>query len=283
MIRRLLRRAVVTALVTAAGAAGLGAAPGVAATCTDAGGVSVVVDFRELGGGLSTSCDTAGGTRSAATLFTDHGFALTYVQRQPGFVCRISGVPAADPCVNTPPSSAYWGLYWSNGTSGSWAYSALGAGSLTVPAGGSVAFAWQGQTEGAPSVAAPAYGGGSPTPTPTEKPTPAPTRTPSPTPTTTPSLTPTTAPTPSATPTQAPTPAATRTSTPTPTEKPTRTRATSPTPTVETPSPTASAATDAAPDPEPDAGSVPLPLVLALMALLGALVAGIVVVRSRRT
>ena len=48
------------------------------------------------------------------------------------------------PCVSTPPANAYWGLYWSNGTSGSWSYSSLGVGSLTVPAGGSVAFAWQG-------------------------------------------------------------------------------------------------------------------------------------------
>ena len=54
------------------------------------------------------------------------GFSLTYVQRQPGFVCRINGAPASDPCVNTPPADAYWGLWWSDGKSGSWTYSSVG-------------------------------------------------------------------------------------------------------------------------------------------------------------
>ncbi len=39
-------------------------------------------------------------------------------------------MPADDPCVNTPPADAYWGLWWSDGTTGKWTYSSLGAASL---------------------------------------------------------------------------------------------------------------------------------------------------------
>ncbi len=164
--------AAVLAAVTGLTVVGPGTAPAAAALCADAGGVSVVVDFREVGGGLATGCDADGGGKSAATLFADAGFALEYVQRQPGFVCRVNGAPAAASCVSTPPANAYWGLYWSNGTSGSWSYSSLGVGSLTVPAGGSVAFAWQGQTQGPPGVAAPSHAGSpTPSPSPTASPT----------------------------------------------------------------------------------------------------------------
>lgn len=120
---------------------GLVPAPATAAGFCSDGGVSVVVDFGALGGGVRTGCD-ATGNRNAAKAFTNTGHPLTYAQRQPGFVCRVDGVPTSDPCVNTSPADAYWGLHWSDGTSG-WKYSTLGVGSLDVPAGGSVAFSWQ--------------------------------------------------------------------------------------------------------------------------------------------
>lgn len=133
-VRRLL---VVLAVV----GAGIAPAPATAAGLCSGTGVSVVVDFGALGGGIRTGCD-ASGNRNAAKAFSSTGHPLTYAQRQPGFVCRVDGAPASDPCVNTSPSDAYWGLYWSDGTSG-WKYSTLGVDSLTVPAGGSVAFSWQ--------------------------------------------------------------------------------------------------------------------------------------------
>lgn len=134
-LRRLL---VVLAVV----GAGILPAPAVAAGyCTTGSGVSVVVDFGALGGGIQKGCDDSG-NRNAARAFTNTGHPLTYAQRQPGFVCRVNGVPETDPCVNTSPSDAYWGLYWSDGTSG-WKYSSLGVGSLDVPAGATVAFSWQ--------------------------------------------------------------------------------------------------------------------------------------------
>ena len=81
-----------------------------AATCTTSGGVSVVVDFRELGGGTVTACAPDGGGRTAMAIVESVGITLSYATRQPGFVCRVNGVPAADPCVNASPVDAYWGL-----------------------------------------------------------------------------------------------------------------------------------------------------------------------------
>ena len=65
--------------------------------------MTVVVDHGALGGGVDQVCNAVGGGNDATSLFTGAGFSLTYVQRQPGFVCRINGQPASDPCVNTPP------------------------------------------------------------------------------------------------------------------------------------------------------------------------------------
>jgi hypothetical protein len=164
-VRRLL-------VVLAVAGAGLVPVPATAAGYCTGSGVSVVVDFGALGGGIAKGCDSSG-NRNAAKAFTNTGHSLTYAQRQPGFVCRVDGVPQSDPCVNTSPADAYWGLYWSDGTSG-WKYSSLGVGSLSVPAGATVALSWQnGGTADPPGVApaSPAASSPSPSPTPTKKPT----------------------------------------------------------------------------------------------------------------
>ncbi|MGH3362736.1 MAG: hypothetical protein ACRDOM_09805 [Nocardioides sp.] len=136
-------RAVVLAAATVV--AVLGGAPASAAEqparCPSARAVMVVVDFAELGGGVTQSCRPSGGS-AALELFEDSGHPITYVQRQPGFVCRVSGKPVEDPCVVTPPDDAYWGLWWSDAGSTEWSYATVGADSLTIPDGGAVAFAW---------------------------------------------------------------------------------------------------------------------------------------------
>ncbi len=222
-------RPVVAVLATAA-AGGLGVLaatpPAAAASCSGTSGVTVVVEYGALGGGRSVGCSADGGGKSADRVLKDTGHALTYVQRFPGFVCRIDGLPADDPCVNTPPADAYWGLWWSDGKTGTWSYSSLGAASLTVPAGGYVAMVWDGSTGTVRPQADPAPHATA-TPTPTPRPTP--TRKPSPTPTATPT----------------PTPTATPTTEPTPTVEPSRTKRPRPT---KTPSPTESTA---APTSEP--------------------------------
>lgn len=144
MIRLLRRVLAVTLLGVAAGPVALGA-PADAAACA---GVTVVVNS-------SVGCDADGGGR-AANNFTDAGHRLRYASRAPGFVCQVDGLPAEEPCVEAAPPDAYWGLFWSDGTSGKWVYSSLGASSLRVPQGGAVAFVFQGSTTRTwPSVAAP--------------------------------------------------------------------------------------------------------------------------------
>ncbi|MCW2853069.1 MAG: hypothetical protein JWM84_2733 [Nocardioides sp.] len=140
------------AVALVAAAAGAGAAVPVhaaspAAACSSARGVTVVVDFNQLGGGSSAVCDADGGGKEASELFPDAGYQLSYASRMPGFVCRVRGVPTSDPCVNTSPGNAYWSLWWSDGKTGSWSYASLGADSLTIPDGGYVAFSWD-QSDG---------------------------------------------------------------------------------------------------------------------------------------
>ena len=158
MLRRILGPVVVTALVAATGVLGAPASPAVAvprtaaaAACSSADGVTAVVDFNELGGGVTAACDPAGAGKAAAQLFPDVGYELTYAQEGSGFVCRVSGKPADDPCVRTPPATAYWSLWWSDGKSEEWVYSTDGVASLTVPDGGYVALAWhQGSGDASP-------------------------------------------------------------------------------------------------------------------------------------
>ncbi len=158
-------RIVAAATLVAAAYVGLPAAPAAAADCASADGVTVVVDFHELGGGVQSACVADGGGQTASQLFPAAGFPLDYVQRQPGFVCRVSGKPADNPCVNTPPADAYWGLYWSDGQSGRWTYATSSAGGQHVPDGGYVGFSWQGGGDSTPP-------GASPTPHPTATATP---------------------------------------------------------------------------------------------------------------
>jgi hypothetical protein len=169
---RLARLLAATALVAAGGAV-VTASPASAASCTTASGVTVVVDFHELGGGAQSVCDSGGAGKYAATLFGESGFSLARVQREQGFVCRVNNAPSPDQeaCVNTPPTDAYWGLWWSNGTSGSWTYASSGVDSLKVPAGGSVAFSWNGSSTKSPPGTTPPAHASSPSPKPTPKPT----------------------------------------------------------------------------------------------------------------
>ncbi|MCF6377034.1 MSCRAMM family adhesin SdrC [Nocardioides KLBMP 9356] len=158
---------VASGLSVAAPAALLPAAQ--AATCTTSGGVSVVVDYRERGGATFTACAPDGGGKTASAIFASVGVQLTYATRQPGFVCRVNGVPTSDPCVNASPANAYWGLFWADGTKSSWTYSSYGVGGLTVPAGGSVGWSWQQDRSASgsvpPGIAPPVASAASATPT----------------------------------------------------------------------------------------------------------------------
>jgi len=161
------RLAVAALAVAAAGV--VVPAPAQAATCGSSSGVSVVVDFHQLGGGVQSVCDAGGAGKFADVQFTESGFALSYVNGEP-FVCRVDQLPDSA-CARTPPANAYWSLWWSDGKSGSWSYSSGGVKALKVPAGGYVALSWQGQSSQAkPRVAPTAHSSSSPSSSPTSRP-----------------------------------------------------------------------------------------------------------------
>ncbi|MGD9960906.1 hypothetical protein [Nocardioides sp.] len=288
MLKRL--AALMGVLVTGAAGAGIAvlatAVPAQAAGCSGAHGVTVVVDANQVGG-TQVGCASGGG-RTATSATTAAGFALTYVQRSPGFVCRIAGVPAADPCVNTPPSDAYWGLFWNDGKGGGWVYASLGAGSLSVPDGGYVGWSWQGGgARTSPGVS----------PTPRNEPSaPAqPTRTPTTSPTKSPTVAPTASSSPSATSASSPNGSQSAVPSASASRKP---RASSTTSSARSTSASASASDSASPDgatstdaalaadvPDAgdptDSGGLPLWSVGAVIAVLLAGAATVAVVRRR--
>lgn len=289
MVHRWLRRAATVALLLGAVAVVGPLSPARAAPCSGTAGVTVVVEFNQLGGGSAQSCVSDGGGQSADRLLKEAGYSLDYVQRFPGFVCRIDGLPADDPCVNTPPADAYWGLWWSDGTTGKWTYSSLGAASLSVPAGGSVAMVWDGSAGTvAPNASPTVHPTPTPTPTltPTPTPTPTPTKRPSPTPPPTSSAPPPTSVAPSST-SASPTGKPTKEPTKKPTAKPTRTARPTETPATAEASPSAttsdssSSTVTATRTEDDDAGGLPGWVPPLLVAALLAVTAGVAVVRRR--
>ncbi|GIG67478.1 hypothetical protein [Phytomonospora endophytica] len=138
----LTRRAalLLAALLTAVSfvAADPAARPAQAAGCSGTTGVTVVVDFTAFGGSVERRC-ALGDPATGIAALQGASFTVTGTSRWGlAFVCRLDGLPtaAAEACVNTPPTSAYWS-YW-HGTPGSaWTYSTSGA-SAYNPAPGSV-------------------------------------------------------------------------------------------------------------------------------------------------
>nr|WP_091254043.1 hypothetical protein [Micromonospora matsumotoense] len=111
-------------------------AAGSAGYCPDASGVTVVVDFHELGGGTVVRC-APGAQATGLAALKNAGFEVTGTLRWgEGFICRIGGKPSAasEKCVDTPPASAYWS-YWHAPNGGGWAYSDKGVLNRKPPAG----------------------------------------------------------------------------------------------------------------------------------------------------
>lgn len=152
------RNGIAAVAITAATAAGglIDATPAHAATsydgyCKDSTGTTVVVDFRQLGGGIAIRCATAplsgGGTGLSA--LQGAGIPITGTQRYgDAFICRLYNKPsvsqslpiAGNPsykerCLNTPPTAAHWS-YWYANNGASWVSSSVGVGSHTAIRGG---------------------------------------------------------------------------------------------------------------------------------------------------
>lgn len=120
-------------LVPAAVAADRAGLPGF---CPDANGVTVIVDFQELGGTTIVRC-APGEQATGLAALKNAGIQITGTQRWgEGFICRIEGRPdpQADACINTPPATAYWS-YWYAPNDGSWKYSEWGVLNRKPPLG----------------------------------------------------------------------------------------------------------------------------------------------------
>lgn len=158
---RRLGRVVVCALLCWAGLLTIPSTAG-ATSCSDGTGVSVVVDFGSFGG-TQTGC--AGAPPTGLAALSQAGFSVVQVTTQPGFVCRIDGVPPAqdDACVRTPPTTAYWSYWTAAPGARSWSYSTQGAASTHPEQGASEGWAFG---AGSPPAAAPPVNTAPPPPPP---------------------------------------------------------------------------------------------------------------------
>jgi len=122
------------------------AAPEPMSHCSTTTGVVMAVSFAHWGGPVLRSCASTPGT--AYGMLNQGGWHTTGTEHDgPGFVCRIGyqgyqggtqyPTPAQEPCVLTPPSSAYWTFWHAGPGQNSWTYSQTGATSYS-PVPGSV-------------------------------------------------------------------------------------------------------------------------------------------------
>lgn len=145
---------------TAAGGtavSGAAAAGWTEGSCPDTSGVTVAVDFRQLGGGTALRC-APGPVADGFDALGRAGIAFRTATRSPGFLCRIAGLPTTDPCIVPAPATAYWS-YWLAARGGPWCYSNLGAGNRRPPPGTVEGWSFSLTSDGAtappPRVAAP--------------------------------------------------------------------------------------------------------------------------------
>ncbi|RSM34705.1 hypothetical protein DMA12_47130 [Amycolatopsis balhimycina DSM 5908] len=129
----------VCALLLAAGFTG--AAPASAAAtegaCPAGGGVTVVVDFGDLGPGSSIRCAPGTPANGIAAL-QEAGFQVVGSQKYGlAVACRIDGKPGPDvePCAGMPSATAYWS-YWHAPAGGTWQSSQEGAQTAKPAPGG---------------------------------------------------------------------------------------------------------------------------------------------------
>lgn len=139
-------------LIGSAGLVGVSAESAAAwsdGACQDDKGVTVVVDYQELGGGVFTRCADVQAGATGLDALKAAGVNVDGTARYgQAFVCRLGGKPSADQdlpivgnegyreqCVDTPPGQAFWS-YWHASNGGSWTFSNKGGTARTVTIGG---------------------------------------------------------------------------------------------------------------------------------------------------
>lgn len=106
------------------------------ADCSTTTGVIVVVDFSYWGGDAQRGC--AADPVTGYDALQEAGFTTAGDEHDgPAFICRIDDEPppSEDPCVDTPPPSAYWSYWHADQGQTSWTYSQQGAMSYEPPPG----------------------------------------------------------------------------------------------------------------------------------------------------
>ena len=133
------RFAVVCALLFSASFAGAApaSATGTAGTCPEGGGVTVVVDFGDLGPQPLVRCAPGTPANGIAAL-QEAGIDVAGSQKYGlAVACRIDGKPGPDveSCAGMPSATAYWS-YWHASAGGTWESSQEGAQTSKPVAGG---------------------------------------------------------------------------------------------------------------------------------------------------
>ncbi len=131
----------VTVFAVLLGAGLVGAAPasatGTDGTCAEGGGVTVVVDFGDLGPQPLVRCAPGTPANGIAAL-RDAGIEVAGSQKYGlAVACRINGQPDAsvESCAGMPSATAYWG-YWHAAAGGTWTSSQEGAQTAKPAPGG---------------------------------------------------------------------------------------------------------------------------------------------------
>ena len=112
--------------------------------CPGTTGVPVAVDFTAFGKGVQVRC-APGKPATGIAALQQAGFSVAGTTSSGlGFVCRIQKLPtvAQDPCVTTPPPTAYWAYYHALAGATTWSYATIGAFSYKPPQGSIDAWAF---------------------------------------------------------------------------------------------------------------------------------------------
>lgn len=131
--------------------------------CKTSSGVTVVVDFRNLGGGVAIRCSPVGSGATGLQALQAAGIPVEGT-RDGGLsvACRIYGKPTAtqdlpggyhESCARMPPANAYWS-YWQAPNGGSWSYSQKGLSNSRVIPGGFEGWSFSEGSSAAPRAAA---------------------------------------------------------------------------------------------------------------------------------
>ncbi|WP_295694337.1 hypothetical protein [Lapillicoccus sp.] len=117
--------------------------------CPTSTGVTVVIDFQQLGGETIVRCNPSATPGTGLDALKGAGIQVAGVQRWgEAFLCRIENRPSAveavpidgnpgyhEACINTPPAQAYWS-YWNAGNNCGWQYSQWGVKNRNAVSGG---------------------------------------------------------------------------------------------------------------------------------------------------